>query len=126
MPKVMVVDDSLFMRNHLTKLLAKNGYETVVAENGEQAVQTYRQARPDAVLMDITMPRKDGLQALTEIREFDIKAKVIMLTALNQELAVTRAIHVGAKDFLIKPVPPVQLLSALQKVLRNEVGKTVY
>jgi two-component system chemotaxis response regulator CheY len=114
------------MRNHLTKLLTKNGYETVVAENGEQAVQTYRQAHPDAVLMDITMPRKDGLQALTEIREFDIKAKVIMLTALNQELAVTRAIHVGAKDFLIKPVPPVQLLATLKKVLENGAGKTVY
>ena len=126
MPKVMVVDDSLFMRNHLTKLLTKSGYEIVVAENGEQAVQTYRQAHPDAVLMDITMPRKDGLQALTEIREFDIEAKVIMLTALDQELAVTRAIHVGAKDFLVKPVPPVQLLSALQKVLRNGAGKAAY
>lgn len=113
----MVVDDSLFMRNHLSKLLAKNGYETILAENGEQAVTTYRKAHPDAVLMDITMPRKDGLQALTEIREFDSRARVIMLTALDQELAATRAIHVGAKDFLVKPVPPIQLLKALRKAL---------
>ena len=118
MAKVMIVDDSLFMRNHLSKLLVKNGYETISAENGEQAVITYRQIHPDAVLMDITMPRKDGLQALTEIREYDSRAKVIMLTALDQELAATRAIHVGAKDFLIKPVPPSQLLAALQRVLR--------
>ena len=75
MSKVMIVDDSLFMRNHLAKLLAKNGYETVLAEDGEQAVKNYWQTRPDAVLMDITMPRKDGLQALTEIREFDRRAK---------------------------------------------------
>jgi two-component system chemotaxis response regulator CheY len=118
MAKIMIVDDSLFMRNHLSKLLAKNGYETILAENGEQAVIAYRRASPDVVLMDITMPRKDGLQALTEIRELDIKAKVIMLTALDQELAATRAIHVGAKDFLVKPVPPGRLLKALQRVLR--------
>ena len=119
MATVMVVDDSLFVRNHLSKLLAKNGYQTIQAENGEQAVTTYRKAHPDAVLMDITMPLKDGLQALTEIREFDSKARVIMLTALDQELAATRAIHVGAKDFLVKPVPPFQLLAALRKALNN-------
>ena len=117
MATVMVVDDSLFVRNHLSKLLAKNGYETILAENGEQAVTTYRKTHPDAVLMDITMPRNDGLQALTEIREFDSRARVIMLTALDQELAATRAIHVGAKDFLVKPVPPIQLLAALRKAL---------
>jgi two-component system chemotaxis response regulator CheY len=113
----MIVDDSLFMRNHLSKLLAKNGYDTILAENGEQAVATYRRTRPNAVLMDITMPRKDGLQALTEIRELDLRAKVIMLTALDQELAATRAIHLGARDFLVKPVPPNRVLAALQKAL---------
>ena len=117
MAKVMIVDDSLFMRNHLTKLLSKNGYDVVAAENGEQAVLNYRQVRPDAVLMDITMPRKDGLQALTEIREFDRRAIVIMLTALDQELAATRAIHLGAKDFLVKPVPPSRVLAALNRAL---------
>ena len=117
MAKIMIVDDSLFMRNHLAKLLTRNGYDTVLAENGEQAVLNYRQFSPDAVLMDITMPRKDGLQALTEIRELDPRAKVIMLTALDQELAATRAIHIGAKDFLVKPVPPSQLIVTLQNVL---------
>jgi len=118
MPKVMVVDDSLFMRNHLAKLLARNGYETILVENGEQAVLYYRKARPDAVLMDITMPRKDGLQALLEIREFDVRARVIMLTALDQELAATRAIHLGAKDFLVKPAAPNRVLTALRNALR--------
>lgn len=117
MAKVMIVDDSLFTRNHLTKLLAKHGYETVVAGDGEEAVRTYRSAHPDAVLMDITMPRKDGLDALLEIRQFDPRAKVIVLTALSQQLVATRAIHIGAKDFLVKPVPPVQVIAALQKVL---------
>ena len=117
MTRVMIVDDNLFMRSHLSKLLAKKGYETNMAENGEQAVRNYRHDRPDAVLMDITMPRKDGLQALTEICEFDSQAKVIMLTAVDQEPTVTQAIHLGAKDVLVKPVPPSQLLAILQRVL---------
>jgi two-component system chemotaxis response regulator CheY len=98
-------------------LLAKHGFDTILAENGEQAVDNYRRDIPDAVLMDITMPRKDGLEALTEICQFDPKAKVIMLTALDQKLAAARAIHIGAKDFLVKPVPPNQLITALQKAL---------
>ena len=118
MTKILIVDDSLFMRNHLSKLLGKNGYETILAENGKVAVDTYRRSRPDAVLMDITMPQKDGLQALTEIRELDSKARVIMLTALDQELAATRAIHLGAKDFLVKPVPPNRVITALQRALK--------
>ena len=118
MVKVMVVDDSLFMRNRLSKLLAGHGYETITAENGEQAVLHYRRNRPDAVLMDITMPLKDGLQALTEILEFDVKASVIMLTAINQELAAVRAIHLGAKDFLVKPAAPNRVLAALRNALR--------
>jgi two-component system chemotaxis response regulator CheY len=117
MATVMIVDDSLFMRNHLTKLLAMSGYETIMAENGEQAVQNYRRDRPDVVLLDITMPRKDGLQALTEIRDFDSRAKVIMLTAMDQELAATRAIHLGARDFLVKPVRPKRLLAVLRNAL---------
>ena len=92
MAKVMVVDDSLFMRNHIAKLLGNQGYETVMAEDGEQAVTGYRRDCPDVVLMDITMPRKDGLEALLEIRQLDPQAKVIMLTALDQRLAATRAL----------------------------------
>jgi two-component system chemotaxis response regulator CheY len=118
MSKVMIADDSLFVRRRIAKLLANFGYEPVMAGDGEEAVHNYRQANPDAVLMDITMPRKDGLEALTEIRQFDPQAKVIMLTALDQQSVVTQAIQFGAKDFLVKPVPPHQLIMAVQKVLR--------
>ncbi len=118
MPKVLIVDDSLFMRNHLVKLLGEHGYDTVQAENGLEAVKTYRASRPDAVLMDITMPEMNGMDALVEIRQLDSRAKVIMLTALDQQLVTARAVHMGAKEFLVKPVPPIQLLLALKKVLR--------
>ena len=118
MPKVMVVDDSLFMRNHLAKLLAEHSYEVVLAENGEEAVKTYRSARPDVVLMDVAMPQMNGLAALVEICEFDRQAKVIMLTAMDKRLLASHAIQVGAKDFLMKPVSLDKLLMALQKALK--------
>jgi two-component system, chemotaxis family, chemotaxis protein CheY len=114
---IMVVDDAQFMRLRVTKLLSEQGYEVIQAADGEEAVETYRSARPDAVLMDITMPRKDGLTALAEIRAFDQKAKVIMLTALSQQTMVLEAMKSGAKDFLVKPYDPDRVLKILHKVL---------
>jgi len=114
----MVVDDNQFMRKRISKVLTENGYKTVMAEDGEHAVQVYRSVRPDAALLDVTMPRKDGIEALTEIRQFDPAAKVIMLTALNQQSVMVQAVQLGAKDFLTKPVVPERLMAALQKVLR--------
>jgi two-component system chemotaxis response regulator CheY len=68
--------------------------------------------------MDIIMPGMNGVDALVEIRQLDSRAKVIMLTALDQQLVAAQALHMGAKEFLVKPVPPTRLLLALQKVLR--------
>ncbi len=118
MSKVMVVDDSLFMRNHLARLLTEHHYEVVLAENGAEAVKAYRVSKPDVVLMDITMPEMNGMDALVEIRQMDSRAKVIMLTALDQQLVAARAVHMGAKEFLVKPVTSIHLLLTLQKVLR--------
>ncbi|HRV90531.1 MAG TPA: response regulator [Anaerolineae bacterium] len=117
MYKIMIVDDAQFMRVRLSKLLTGHGYEVVEAENGEQAVQTYRSVQPSAVLMDVTMPEKDGLQALAEIRSYDTQAKVIMLTALGQESMVLQAVQAGAKDYVVKPFDPDRVLRALQKAL---------
>jgi two-component system chemotaxis response regulator CheY len=117
MSKIMVVDDAQFMRMRITKLLTQHGYEVVEAEDGEEAVQSYRSLKPDVVLMDIAMPHKDGLAALREIRRFDPQAKVIMLTALGQQAIVLRAMQAGAKDFLVKPYDPDQVMKVLNKVL---------
>jgi two-component system chemotaxis response regulator CheY len=114
---IMVVDDAQFIRMRVAKLLTKYGYKIIEAGNGEEAVQNYHQFRPDVVLMDITMPGKDGLTALAEIRNFDPQARVIMLTALGQQAMMLKAIQAGAKDFLVKPFDPKQIIEALQKVL---------
>ena len=114
---ILVVDDAQFMRMRVTKLLNEHGYDVVEAEDGEEAIQTYRSAQPDAVLMDITMPHKDGLTALSEIREFDPQARVIMLTALGQQTLVLQAMKSGATDFLVKPYDPDRVIKTLEKAL---------
>jgi two-component system, chemotaxis family, chemotaxis protein CheY len=117
MSKILVVDDAQFMRVRLTKLLCEHGYEVVEAADGEEAVHVYQSIGPDCVVMDITMPQKDGLQALTEIRAGDPNANVIMLTALGQESLVVQAVQAGARDYVVKPYDPDRLISALQRVL---------
>jgi two-component system chemotaxis response regulator CheY len=118
MAKVLIVDDSFFIRNRLANWLAQQGHETNLAGDGVEAVSVYRQARPDVVLMDVTMPRKNGLQAMAEIRQFDPQAKVIVLTALDQPAVASEAIQLGAEDFLAKPLDYERLFKSLRKVLR--------
>ncbi len=117
MSKILIVDDAQFMRLRIAKVLTQHGHEIVEAADGEAAIKTYRQVRPDLVLLDITMPRKDGLAALAEICALDPKAKVVMLTALGQQAVVLQAMQAGAKDFLVKPFDPERMVKVLQKVL---------
>ena len=117
MAKVMVVDDAAFMRLRACKVLQDNGHEVLQAENGADAVRQYAEHRPDAVLLDITMPEMDGLQALKEIRKIDPLARVAMVTAMGQQAIVMEALRAGAKDFILKPFRPDRVLGALNKLL---------
>ncbi|WP_322818758.1 response regulator [Tepidiforma sp.] len=116
MATILVVDDAAFMRMRMSKILTEAGYEVIQAENGLEAVQKYQSARPDAVLMDITMPEMDGLTALKEIRKVDPNAKVAMVTALGQQQIVLEAVKNGAKDFLVKPAEADRVLAAVSKL----------
>ena len=98
-------------------MLTGNGHEVMEADNGAKAVAKYRENRPDAVLMDVTMPEMDGLAALKEIRSGDPNARVVMLTALGQESVVLEAIKSGARDFVVKPFEPDRVLAALKRAL---------
>ena len=117
MAKVMVVDDAAFMRLRACKVLQDNGHQVVQAENGAEAVRQYAVHRPDAVLLDITMPEMDGLAALKEIKKMDPTARVAMVTAMGQQAIVMEALRAGAKDFVLKPFQPDRVLGALQKLL---------
>ena len=117
MARILVVDDAEFLRVRISKMLVGSGHEVLTAENGAVAVNTYQAEKPDAVLMDITMPEMDGLAALRAIRSSDAAARVIMLTALGQESVVLEAIKSGARDFIVKPFDSERVLASLRRVL---------
>src|SRR3954471_22869180 len=118
MARVLVVDDAAFMRKMVTDALTKGGHEVVgEAGTGVEAVDRYRDLKPDVTTLDITMPEKDGLAALKEIIELDPNAKVVMCSALGQESKVLESIKLGAKDFVVKPFQPDRVLEAVGKAL---------
>ena len=115
---ILLVDDAAFMRMMLKDILVKNGYEVLgEAENGLKAVEKYKELNPDLVIMDITMPEMDGIQALKKIRENDPSALVIMCSAMGQQAMVIEAIQSGAKDFIVKPFQADRVLEAVKKVV---------
>ncbi|MFS8630889.1 MAG: response regulator [Bacillales bacterium] len=115
---VLIVDDAAFMRMMIKDILEKNGYTVVgEAENGNVAVEKYKELNPDIVTMDITMPEKDGITALKEIREYDPNAVVIMCSAMGQQAMVIDAIQAGAKDFVVKPFQAERVIEAVSKAL---------
>ena len=115
---VLIVDDAAFMRMMIKDILTKNGYNVVgEAENGARAVEKYNELKPDLVLMDITMPEMDGIQALKAIKGADGGAKVIMCSAMGQQAMVIESIQSGAKDFIVKPFQADRVIEAVQKVL---------
>lgn len=118
MATILIADDAAFMRMRCGRVLTENGYEVIEAENGREAVAKYAQHRPNAVLMDITMPELDGLAALRQIKQLDPQARVAMVTALGQQQVVMAALQAGARDFVVKPFEPERVLAAVQKLLR--------
>jgi two-component system chemotaxis response regulator CheY len=115
---ILICDDAAFMRMMIKDILTKNGYNVVgEAENGVKAIEKYNEMKPDLVLMDITMPEMDGIQALKKIREADASSCVIMCSAMGQQAMVIEAIQSGAKDFIVKPFQAERVLEAVKKVV---------
>lgn len=115
---ILICDDAAFMRMMIKNVLTKGGYNVVgEAENGAKAVEKYKELSPDLVLMDITMPEMDGIQALKEIKGIDAGAKVIMCSAMGQQAMVVESIQAGAKDFIVKPFQADRVLEAVKKVI---------
>jgi len=116
--KILIVDDAAFMRMMLKNILSQNGYEIAgEASNGLEAVNLYKELKPDLVTMDITMPEMDGITAVKEIKKIDPEAKIIMCSAMGQQAMVIESIQAGAKDFIVKPFQPDRVLEAVRKVL---------
>ena len=115
--KILLVDDAAFMRKMIMDTLSKNGYtELFEAVDGADAVK-FSEIGPDLVIMDITMPNMDGLEALKAIRGKDGNANVVMCSAMGQESMVMDAVRSGAKDFIVKPFKPDRVLKTVTSIL---------
>jgi len=116
--RVLVCDDAIFMRTMISDILSGAGYEVVgEAETGLQAIERYRELKPDLVTMDIVMPDMGGIDAVREIVKDDPNAKILMCSAMGQQALVVEAIQAGAKDFVVKPFQPSRVLEAVQRVV---------
>ena len=117
MARVMIVDDAEFMRMIIRDILLMHGHE-VVAEvgDGEEAIQTYLEVKPDIVLMDIIMPDMDGKEVLQKLLIMDPDAKIVMCSSLGQQALITESMKIGAMGFIIKPFEPDGMLDVIRKI----------
>lgn len=116
LPRVLIVDDATVMRTVLRTILTKNGFEVCgEAADGDEAIRTYSELKPDVVTMDIIMPKLTGIEALKVIVASDPAAKIIMCTADNTREMVINSFKAGAKDYVIKPFSVERLLEAMKK-----------
>ena len=118
--KVLVVDDSMFVAKQIGQILTSEGYEVVsTASDGLEGVEKYKELCPnlDLVTMDITMPKMDGITALEQIMAFDKNAKVVMISALGKEELVKKALLLGAKNYIVKPLDRKKVLERISSVL---------
>lgn len=111
--KILVVDDEPSVCKALRRLLVAKGYNVLEAHDGDQALEVYRQERPDVVLLDIRMPGMDGLETLRELKAIDQGANVIMVTVVVDDEIAKRAMAEGALDYITKPVSPDYIYRAL-------------
>ena len=115
---ILIFDDAAFMRMMIKDILVKNGYNIAgEAENGVKAVEKYQETKPELVLMDITMPEMDGIQALKKIKAIDANASVVMCSAMGQQAMVIESIQSGARDFIVKPFQPDRVIEAVKKAV---------
>jgi two-component system chemotaxis response regulator CheY len=121
MKKILVVDDAKVVRMVISKVLTKNGFAIAgEAENGREALEKYKQLKPDAVTMDITMPEVDGIQGLKDIIAYDKNAKVIMISAIDQRDSLAEAIRNGASGYIVKPFEDDSMTIAINKLFNQE------
>ena len=115
---VLICDDAIFMRTMLGDILQQAGFDVVgEAETGSQAVEKYRQLKPDLVTMDIVMPDMGGIDAVRAIVKEDPSAKILMCSAMGQQQLVVEAVQAGAKEFVVKPFQPSRVLEAVKRLL---------
>jgi two-component system chemotaxis response regulator CheY len=118
--KILLCDDSILMRKRLKESLSLCGsFEFFEATNGQAAVEIYKEKNPDLVFMDIVMPVKDGIQAVSEIIDFDKNAKVVMASSSGTKENLKKAIKAGAFEFIQKPWEQEQVAKVVTNLMKK-------
>lgn len=118
MAKILLADDSAFMRKVLSDILAKNGFtELTEAENGTQAIEKYDAGKPDLVLLDVIMPETDGIAVLKNI--VPKGASAIIISAVGQDDMINQAKEAGAKGYIVKPFDEAQVMTEVKKIIEG-------
>ena len=118
MTKILVVEDEASLREPLIFLLQKEGFKTIEAKDGEEAIVLFRSANPDIVLLDLMLPGKSGIEVCREIREHS-NTPIIMVTAKDSEVDRVVGLEIGADDYIVKPYSTRELIARVRAVLRR-------
>ena len=119
--KILICDDSILMRKRLRESLSLcNSFDILEATDGQKAVDIYKETNPDLVFMDIVMPIKDGITAVSEIKTFDKNAKVVMASSSGTKEHLRKAIEAGAFEFIQKPWEQEQIANIVNNFLKKE------
>lgn len=117
--KILVVDDSAFMRAILKNILVDAGYEVIgEAGDGQDAIEKYKELKPELVTMDVTMPNVNGIEAARSIIDYDKDANIIICTAMGQDWMIMEAYNMGIKDFLIKPFKRAEVIEKVARIFQ--------
>ena len=119
---VLIVDDATFVRVKLKKIVEKMDFAEVIGEatNGDDAVSLYKDLKPDLVTMDLVMPNRDGIQAIEDIIAYDKDAKIIVVSAMGQDLSITEALEKGAKEYIKKPFKDDEVYTIIEREIKNK------
>ncbi len=117
---VLICDDAIFMRKLIGQVVTQAGFDVIgEAEDGLQAVDKYQELRPDVVTMDLLMPEMTGIDAVREIVKYDPDARIVMCSSIGQDALTTEAMEAGARNWVLKPFRPPQLLEAIEAALQS-------
>jgi two-component system chemotaxis response regulator CheY len=118
--KILITDDSILARKQLKDIISTLGSPVFIeAVDGQDAIDKYKESKPDLVFLDIVMPKKDGNAAIREIMEFDSEANIIIASSVGTQSQLKFALEAGAKDFIQKPLDKDQVLKVVSKFLEG-------
>lgn len=124
MPKLLIVDDNKQITSILEEYAKKEGYETIIALDGEQALEKFSAERPDILLLDVMMPKKDGFAVCREIRK-NSNVPIIMITARGEDFEKIMGLEIGADDYIVKPFSPGEVMARIKAIMRRIVREEV-